>query len=403
MNESVQQVYEQAWQEYLQTGRTYSYYASTMAVWDAAIYDSRTYAGYSVRFAEPIDLTRLATAVQTVAKLYPYVAFDIDRSGSKICFTRRDDYTLKISNDRPEGQYIVIGCEDNQLSVTISHVITDGAGLHPFIGALLDAYVGNKPSAWQGLTQPDSVADLMACDLPLPEGYEMHDFAAHDPFVAPESEVDEPRIVTYRMKAKALAEYCKLHGISRQVAVSYAMARAINLVHPEDARTICVRGPISTNRRLGVPNTFQNSSLPNVFLNMNPSELSDNPSPAIARRLQEELAAQTTYEHLAAVTNRFGRLVRKADEDRDAFLAAFMDYMSKSDVLVSNLGNLVSDEVAPHIKDMDIVAAPAYPLTLYFMGIGDAVKLRLASSVNTDAYAEALDQVLGKLGAQREG
>ena len=118
----------------------------------------------------------------------------------------------------------------------MSHVIADGFGIFAFIDILLNAYVGNKPSAWQGLTQPDFVADLMACDLPLPEGYEMHDFADHDSFVVPEAETEEPQIATYRVKTKALTEYCKLHGVSKQVALSFVMAKAINLVHPESAR-----------------------------------------------------------------------------------------------------------------------------------------------------------------------
>ena len=402
MNESVRQVYEQAWQEYLRSGRVYSYYASTMAVWDATIYEARTYPGLCVELAEPIDPARLAAAAQAVAKLCPYATFDIGRSGSRICFTRRDDYTLTIANDRPEGQYVVIGYEGNLLSVSMSHVIADGFGNYAFANALLNAYVGNTPPAFPGLTQPDFVADLMACDLPLPTGYEMHDFAAQNPFVVPEPEAEEPHVATYRMKAKALAEYGKLYGMSKQVALSFAMAKAITLVHPEDTRTICVRGPVNTHRRLGVPNSFQNSSLPHVFLNMSPSELSDNPSPAIAQRLKEDLAAQTTYEHLAAVTNHFGRLTRKADEDEDAFLAAFMDYMNKSDVLVSNLGQAIGDEVTPHVKDIHLIAPPSYPLTLYCAGFGDTLKLRLTTRVKTDAYAEALAQVLARLGAQKE-
>jgi hypothetical protein len=54
----------------------------------------------------------------------------------------------------------------------MSHVIADGFGNYAFANALLNAYVGNKPPAFQDLTQPDFVADLMACDLPLPAGYE---------------------------------------------------------------------------------------------------------------------------------------------------------------------------------------------------------------------------------------
>ena len=114
--------------------------------------------------------------------------------------------------------------------------------------------------------------------MPLPDDYAPKSYAVENHFVPPEidsAEVGNTYENFIEIPIQTFKSFCKEYRDSAQIAVSILLARAVQKAHPGNNKIISVRGPFNTRTPLRVPNSFQNASIPHIFLNFEPRWLAD--------------------------------------------------------------------------------------------------------------------------------
>ncbi|MBQ6296672.1 MAG: non-ribosomal peptide synthetase [Selenomonadaceae bacterium] len=404
MEEKIFPVFQESYKNYLNNGVISSMYSSFFALNEKTIKKISLNPATEIILKEEVNPLRLQNAVNNALKICPYAAFDISKKGDIVYF-HQNNLPLVVSkagkieefgSESNNFHYIAVEYEKNKVIFTISHILTDGFGMNNFIQAVLNFYFDKKIS-YQDEKTFDFVADLMARELPLPKGYEPKNYSTPNHFILPEKNLTDSsdNIESYiEISAEKFDAFCQQYKISGQIAVSILLAEAIQTAHPDNADIISIRGPVNTRIPLYTPNTFQNSSIPHIFLNMDPNFLNDEISEEFLDKIKEDFADQYTYENLAAFTNKVREFFITDDSAKRSAIIA--DYKTKTDILANYMGKVLNDDISEYIKSYRQKISASYPLMLYALEYGKIIGLQIVQSFSSSVYVEGLRNVLVK-------
>ncbi len=404
MEEKIFPVFQEAYENYLTGGTISSMYSSFFALKDETIKKISMSPSTEIILKEEVNPLRLQNAVDFAIKVCPYAAFDISKKGDIVYF-HQNNLPLVVSKagtieefgtETNNFHYVAVEYEKDKIIFTISHILTDGFGMNKFIQAVLNFYFGKKIS-YQDTTKFDFVADLMACELPLPKDYEPKNYSAKNHFIFSEKNLSDSgnTMESYiEISAEKFANFCQQYKISGQIAVSILLAEAIQKVHSDNANIISIRGPVNTRIPLYTPNTFQNSSIPHIFLNIDPSFLNDEISEEFLDKIKEDFAYQYTYENLASFTNKVREFFITDDSAKRSAITS--DYKTKTDILANYMGKVLTDDISKFIKSYRQKIFASYPLMLYALEYSKIIGLQIVQSFSSSVYVESLRNVLAK-------
>lgn len=406
MNEKFFPAIELAHQNYLQTGTIRSACSSFFAFNEDAMKKVSLSPSTEITLREEINPAQLQAATDKAIEVCPYIAFDISKRGDIVHFHKNNlplvvhkAGTIKeFGTDDNNRHYSVVEYDGAKIIFTVSHILTDATGIFYFVQAVLDFYFGEEKTFYQGANKIDFAADLMAQDFPLPEDYEPKDYKLEKLFVPPEINSSESgtmietfaEIPTQKFKA-----FCKKYNISAQIALSILLAKAVQKTHPQNEKIISVRGPVNTRIALNLPNTFQNASIPHIFLNIEPRWLEGEFPAEALKSLKEDIACQCSYENLAAFTNKLRKFFTTKDISQRNAMG--MAYKRQTDVFASYLGNILTADTFAHIKLFRQKISAAYPLMTYAYKCGEVLVFQIIQSFDNPLYAENLLKVINEL------
>ena len=352
---------------------------------------------------EIVNYERLQYAVNRAVEVYPYAAFDIFKHNGLIHF-KKNNLPLMVhkigtieefGTEKNNNHYVLVSFENEKINFSVSHILTDGFGINCFIQAVMNFYFGNVNRPEILSEKFDFTADLMSQDLPLPENYEPKNYYVRNHFVLPEINNSGTHEAFIEISAKKFEDFCNKYKISGQIAVSVILADAVQTAHPENEKIISVRCPINTRILLQVPNTFQNASIPHIFLNIDPkiSNLDEK-----FENLRKDFSEQYTYENLAAFTNKVSGFIKAENpEERKNIL---LDYKNQTEIFANFMGKVLNDEIAKSIKLFRQKAQASYPLMMYVIQYGEIIVLQVIQSFSSPIYTEKLLKVLKKYNLQ---
>lgn len=388
----------ESYQSYLKTGQVTSRYSSFFALKEETIRQIAGSPAIEVILQEEVKPSRLQKAVDKALEVCPYVAFDIAKDSGLVHFQKTGSPFLvqkagTLKEFGTDNHYAAVEYDGDKIIFTVSHILTDGFGINAFVQAVLDFYFGKQSTFYHGPEAFDFVADLMAQELPLPEGYKPADYRIANHFIPPEiNSSGEARECFMEIPAQEFEDFCQLHKISGQIALALLVARAIQKAHPDNTDVISIRGPVNTRVPLHVPNSFQNSSIPHIFLNIEPGCLTGASQDTALDKLKGDFAEQYTYENLAAFTNRTRDFFTTEDSAKRA--AIVENYKTQTDILANYMGKVLPDDIAPSVKSFRQKVSASYPLMVYALQYGEIIGLQIVQAFASPVYIESLREVL---------
>ena len=392
------------YENYLKTGVISSVYSSCFAFNEESMKKISMSPLIEVSLQnEIVDPERLQLAVNKAVEICPYITFDIFKHDGLIHF-KKNNLPLTVhkigtveefGTEKNNNHYVLVSFENEKINFSVSHILTDGFGINCFVRAVMNFYFNNANNSEILPEKFDFTADLMSQDLPLPENYEPENYYVQNHFVPPEIINSDTYEASIEISAKKFEDFCNKYEISGQIAVSVILAEAIQAAHPENEKNIIVRGPVNTRILLQVPNTFQNASVPHIFLNINPkiSKLDEK-----LENIKKDFSEQYTYENLAAFTNKVSGFIKSENpEERKNILLA---YKKQTDILANFMGKVLDDEIAKSIKSFKQKTQASYPLMMYAIQYGEIISLQIIQSFLSPIYTENLLKVLKKYNLQ---
>ena len=416
--EDIRQHFAEDWQKYLSTGEMDSYTGSFFTRNKEEVMSAA--AGINLKFTlkEAVDGERLVRAVQEAVKACPYVAFGLHfhEGVPRLTFRRlqcRDGslgegsipvfkgYLPKRFDEAElQGHFAFISYQGCELTICICHAITDGNGFMKFAHKLFEAYGGGEVSFEPGLCYG---ADVMKYEWPLPkdfrpEGELKQSQGAEEIFKMPWPEENEGSLCRQFLIERKAFEDCRGRmGLSSQGLAAYILARALQMAVPANEKTLRIRCPIDTRNILGVQGTFQNASVPHMYLDFRPEGLLPFLPREEAERLSSSFYRQLSYEHAAYLTNL---LAGAAKADAEGFKKVILDYVAQSNLCVSYIGGAAGEAMEKVVVKLEPAyqGQPPFPVMLYFWEMGEKISIQYAQGGTDEAYIEAIEKTLGDLG-----
>lgn len=387
------------------TGIMPSYYASIFFQSEEALKRPELNPCLEIKLDAMVDEERLRDSLVKACKVCPYVTYSIEirkESVPPVYFkkTNTDLLPFKLNQikefgtDENGGHYVIVSYRDDIIRVQASHLLTDGHGIHFFIGVLINFYLGKRQELQYISEEDDYVADLMARKLPLSDGYERKNYNVKDHFLVPEAEGASGASYSqsFYVDFGQVKNYCKSNNISMQACTTLLMALAIMKVNPDNEKVISIRGAMDTRKLLGVPNTFQNASAPHLFFNVDANKIKEGAISDICASLMSDMKSQLTYDHVADFTNRLAQFnfVNDADEKKQIAIS----YKLQTDIFANYLGELLPSVESEHVLSVSNEMKASYPLMLYTSKSGDKARFLFVSSFEAGSYVEAMKNVL---------
>ena len=363
-----------------------SCYASLMTAPDRMLTEVRSNLYIVFQLDEPVDAKLLQQATDLAVRKCPYVLYDI-RLCAGIPWVRFQRNPLQLpvqkagtpkcyGTEENNGHFVTVGYEGDRIHFGMSHVMSDGVGFHFFVYAVLRAYYGIRDEILfetEKAGQDEFLTDFASVEYPLPEGYTPYDNAAAEHFEIPKQTDGGHGFFSGKivLPTGTLHGFAKDWGLSRQEALCALTAEGIRRTYPDNEKTIRIRCPINSRRTFGIHHTFQNASMPHLFVNIDPGKLSGDGFAETAAGLKEQFSAQLNYANIAHITNRFSRFFRSG-ELRD-LQDVFGWYMGQTGVLASYIGKGADERVSRHILDLDQSIEPSFPLMVYATETGENI------------------------------
>ena len=385
-----------AYENYLKTGTVRSIYSSFFAGDEDEMKKISHSICNEITLFEKVDPAKLQAAVNKAVEVCPFVAFDISKRDGIVYF-HKNNLPLIVGNFEQFGtaqnnyHYVVVSYEDRKIFVNVSHILTDGFGIICFLHALTDFYFDKEKTFYEGADKPDFVADLMSQELPLPEGYTPKSYAVENHFVPPElnsAEVGKTYENFIEVPTKKFNIFCKKNRLSAQIALSFLVAQAVQAAHPDNEKIISVRSPVSTRTPLKVPNTFQNASIPHIFLNFEPRFLTGELSDETWKKIKADFSDQCAYENLAAFTNKIGKIFFKKDPAE--LVETVKSYKGQTDIFANCMGKVLADDVAEYTEFFNLKVPASYPFMVYAVTLGERIIFRITQPFENKIYVENL-------------
>ena len=281
---------------------------------------------------------------------------------------------------------------DNGVQLQIANVVS-------WIAAVTFAYFANRSYVFRSRNKhilSEAAAFFAAAELPLLEGYVPYENPAGEIFEFPKGDREsKPFSGTILVPAEGIRAYAKEYAVTLQQAVCILMAEAIQKAFPENRKTIRFRCPMNTRGLFGMPGTFQNASMPHMFLNIEPEKMAPENHSALAEDLNGQFAAQYCYEYAACVTNRFSRFFRTGNQQD--LLDAFGQYISETGLFASYIGKIAADGAAAHLRDVEQAEDAVFPFMVYATEFGDTMIFHVIQQTEDHRCIDCLKEILGKL------
>ena len=356
-------------------------------------------------FKEKLDKERLSIAANKAAGIHPYVTMEIHQNpGSKIYSFRASqrpivifptDETVSFGEEKNNFHHIIIKRGEQDIFVHINHVLTDGYGISRYINTMLALYFSPELAADMvpDTEQPDYFADVMERGLPVSADFMAPESGPVDYFKLPETDDRAGQSIydTINVSTAALERFCRKKKISVQVGLIYFVAETVRRVHPDNRKQLAIRCPMNVRELFGIPNSFQNASMPHGFFYINPEDLKDRER--TIKGLRDSFAGQYNYDNLAHQSNL---LAFRPGPDSDCVMPEYIrEYMAAARILVSFLGQSVTVIAAEHVacNELRYDDSP-FQLMVYASALGETTSLQLIRSFKSDAYTAALREVL---------
>lgn len=392
-----------------------AYYASSQGTEEGMIRKVLWNPEISCTLTENVNPERLQAAVDRAVSVCPFVTLSVEKNPENgLLYFRKNMLPLAVrpkkeadilrvfGTEEENGHYARVSFSGSVIYFSMCHALTDGFGFNCFIQAVLDFYFGKSETVYQGTKQADYAADLMEFPLPVQEGFLPADPVPEKHFLIPEigdSERIMPRMVRGSVPRPAMQSLMKRYGISAQTAVSYLLALCVLKTHPENRLPVCIRGPVNTRGILGVPNTFQNASIPHVYLTVDPSCWNSGDTAALLNGMQKSLDEQLSYDCLAYETNRIGKVLREGNPQ--SFAATMQQYRRKTDLLANYMGEMLTSDLEKHIAEINVRLPAAFPMAVYVRDTADRTVFDMVLTFPGEKYAAMFEQVLTELAEGR--
>jgi len=190
------------------------------------------------------------------------------------------------------------------------------------------------------------------------------------------------------VSTKKFNKFCKKNRISAQIALSFLVAQAVQAAHPDNEKIISVRSPVSTRTPLKVPNTFQNASIPHIFLNFEPSFLTGELSDENWKKIKADFSDQCTYENLAAFTNRIRGIFSKKNPAE--LVELIKSYKGQTDIFANYMGKVIADDVAEYTEFFNFKVPASYPFMVYAVTLGERIIFKITQHFENRIYVDSL-------------
>ena len=395
---------QKTWEDYQQSGVVRSIYSSFFAADEDAMKKVSHSVCNEIILLEKVDPEKLQAAVNKAVEVCPFVAFEISKRDGVIYFKKNNLPLIvgkfdQFGTEQNNYHYVSVHCEDRKIFVNVSHVLTDGLGIIFFLHALTDFYFDKEETFYEGADKFDFVADLMAQELPLPAEYTPKSYAVENHFVPPEINAatgGKTYANLLEIQAKKFNNFCKKNRLSAQIALSFLVARAIQAAHPDNEKIISVRSPVSTRTPLKVPNTFQNASIPHIFLNFEPRFLTGELSAENWKQIKADFSDQATYENLAAFTNKIRKIFLAKNPAE--LVETVKSYKGQTDIFANYMGKVIADDVAEYTEFFNPKIPATYPFMVYAITLGERIIFRITQPFENKIYVESFLKCLQQLG-----
>ncbi|SEH26481.1 non-ribosomal peptide synthetase [Selenomonas sp. KH1T6] len=395
------------YQQYLATGELDSYTGSFFTRNKDEVMSAAAGINFKFTLREEVDGERLERAVRKAVQACPYVAFGLEfhENVPRLTFKRLDDMIplfqgyLPQRFDEPElqGHFAFASYRGGELTLCVCHAITDGHGFMKFMQALLEAY-GGKEVSFQA--SKDCCADVMKYEWPLPETFKPEEADSKEIFEVKETQGNEGSLCRDFLIDRQSFEACRgKMGLSPQSLSAYILARALQLAALDNDKTIRIRCPIDTRDILGVKETFQNASVPHMYLDFYPDKLLPGLPREEAERISASFYRQLSYEHIAHETNV---LAGAAKGDAAEFTKVILDYVGRSNLCVSYIGGATGADMSEAVVKMEPAykGQPPFPVMLYFWEMGEKISVQYAQGFAGEDYVAAIRETFKELGIE---
>ena len=223
--------------------------------------------GITAVLTEPIDGDILREAAEILRERFPYFYVrakaednDITVVPNSLPLTVRNTWEpINIASKEANYHLAALKYEGKRVTLELSHVISDGAGMLPYFKSLMYVYLSRKTGVAfpaEGFRLPGSVmpesetgdpfagVDTDSAEKPLYQKAPTEDFYR----IYPEG---ENRVFYLRMPENTVMKYCKDNDGSPNVIIAVLLARAIRRADPESEKTVSVSIAIDHKAMLG--------------------------------------------------------------------------------------------------------------------------------------------------------
>lgn len=357
----------------------------------------------SIDFLESIDRETMQAALEKAVTVCPYMTLSMERSSESgpLYFVKNpapvtvhEHLPEALGSDELNGHLFCLYCKENRLSLYCHHGLTDGTGINWFIDALLNAYYGFDAYVYQGADEPDSCADLMEKEISVNSPFSLGRLVPDSYFTFPEAAEKEGEHYEYlqTFDRKRFELFMAEHNSTETAALWALIFAAIKKVHPENTKTIIGRSPVDARKLLGVPNTFQNASLPQFVITNANGSLDDEIS-----HIHDEIREQTDHDSFAWYVNGYASMIKDGNKE---YMGPLLQIFTLP-ICASYLGEIAPGSVAKYITDVKLHMNLPIPFMAYMNIAGSdchiTINQTFEDTVYVDALAEVIEEMLPKI------
>lgn len=375
-----------------------------------------------VQLREPVDGDILYSVVQELSVRYPYFYVkavvkdnDVWPELDPLPMTMRNTWA-PINFNSAESNYHLAAWkyEGTRMAFEISHSLTDGAGVFPYIKSALYLYLTRKtgeeldpagirlpgdaiPESETG--NPFAHLDIDAAEEPLYTKQTASDFYR----VKGEGDTT-PQYHCIKLEESQLIRYCRDFDGSPNAMIAVMLARAARKYDPDNEKTVSVSVAIDHKAMLGVPENYR------MFANVVELDFEKNRSlddlmkSCTAARGQMMLQAQPenslwamkqrklTYAKLGQLPLEFklGAIAKSAGTPRWTFAVSYTNSRSMG-------------SVDPYIEALYVIAEPGvFDIGCEIVCINHTFFLTLIQSFSADRFIDVFLKELSSVGIEYE-
>lgn len=225
---------------------------------------------------EAVDGTVLKAVVERLRSRFPYFYVraalngqDVVVQPNPLAMTIRSSWEPILLNSEESGFHLASWkYEGNRVAFEVSHALTDGVGIIPYIKSAMYLYLSETTGRsfdYEGFRLPGDVIpesetgnpfndnDIDAITAPFYEKKPITDFFR---LVDDKTKIDK-RVFFLKLSESQVMKYCRSHDGSPNAFISVMMARAARRYDPENEKTIVCSVAIDNKAMLGNTDNYK--------------------------------------------------------------------------------------------------------------------------------------------------